>query len=146
MKFWVFAAVFGMPVLVTPPLLATVVPPGTHDEIRDRMEPFGSLCRTGDDCSGAGSGQAAGARNASATLTGEQVYSQFCFACHTTGISESPIFGDVQAWAPRIAKGVDVLWENTTGGLGLMPIRGTCMNCSDDELRAAMDYIIDRAK
>ncbi len=138
-KFWVFA-VFGVLTLVMASVHGKVVPPGTDAEIRERLQPFGRLCRTGDACGGAGTAQAG-----SGTMTGEQVYNQFCFACHDTGVSESPLLGDAQAWAPRIAKGVDTLWESTTNGLGLMPMRGTCMNCSDDELREAMDYVTGQA-
>ena len=36
---------------------------------------------------------------------------------------------------------MDVLWESTVNGLGMMPAKGTCMNCSDDELQAAVDYV-----
>ena len=140
-KFWVFVAALGVLTLVTASVHGEVVPPVTDAEIRERLQPFGRLCRTGDECGGAGT-----ARAGSGTMTGEQVYNQFCFACHSTGVSESPLFGDAQAWAPRIAKGVDALWESTTNGLGLMPMRGTCMNCSDDELREAMDYVTGQAQ
>ncbi len=140
-KFWVFAAAFGVLTLVMASVHGEVVPQGSDAEVRERLQPFGRLCRTGDACGGAGT-----ATVGSATMTGEQVYKQFCFACHATGVSESPLLGDVEAWAPRIAKGVDALWESTTNGLGLMPMRGTCMNCSDDELREAMDYVTGQAQ
>ncbi len=140
-KFWVFAAAFGVLTLVMASVHGEVVPPGSDAEIRERLQPFGRLCRMGDDCGGAETAQAG-----SGTMSGEQVYNQFCFACHATGVSESPLLGDAQAWAPRIAKGVDALWESTTNGLGLMSMRGTCMNCSDDELREAMDYVTGQAQ
>ena len=137
----VFAVVSGVLALVTAPARAEVVPAGTDEEIRARLQPFGSLCRTGNDCSGTGSVLASASSDGAGMMTGEQVYNQFCFACHATGVSESPLLGDAEAWEPRIANGTDVLWENTVNGLGLMPVRGTCMNCSDDELRGAMDYV-----
>lgn len=136
-RVWVLISVVTFLALATLPAQAKVVPPGTDDEIRARLQPFGHLCRSGDNCSGAGTEQTA----SSGTMSGEQVYNQFCFACHATGVSESPLLGDVEAWAPRIAKGLDALWENTVNGLGLMPVRGTCLNCSDDELRDAMNYV-----
>ena len=46
--------------------VADVVPPGTDDEIRERLKPFGELCRAGEDC-----GQATAA-SASAALSGDQ--------------------------------------------------------------------------
>ncbi len=141
-RFWVFATVLGVLASITAPVYGEVVPPGTEAEIRERLQPFGSLCRIGDACSPAATSQT----TTSGTMTGEQVYNQFCFACHATGVSESPILGDTEAWAPRLAKGMDTLWESTTNGLNLMPIRGTCMNCSDDELREAMNYVMGQTQ
>jgi cytochrome c5 len=119
---------------------ANAVPPGTDDEIRERLTPMGSLCRAGEDCG------TATAVVASGPLSGEAVYSQFCFACHATGASDAPLFADSEAWAPRIAKGMETLMASTLNGLGMMPAKGTCMNCSDDELQAAVDYMLEEAQ
>ncbi|MEZ5559293.1 MAG: c-type cytochrome [Pseudomonadales bacterium] len=119
---------------------AEVVPPGTADEIRERLQPFGSLCRAGEDC-----GQASAAA-ASGPMSGEAVYNQYCFACHMAGVGGAPVFGDAEAWSPRIAKGLDTLWQHTQNGFNAMPPKGTCMGCSDDELRGAMDYMISAAE
>ncbi len=119
---------------------AEVVPPGTNDEIRERLQPFGDLCRAGEDC-----GQATAAA-ASGPLSGDEVYGKFCFACHMTGVGGAPMLGAGDAWAPRIAKGVDTLWEHTLNGFNAMPARGTCMTCSDDELRAALEYMVGQAQ
>ena len=86
------------------------------------------------------------AATASGPLTGEQVYNQFCFACHAAGVAGAPLLGDAAAWAPRIAQGLDVLWEHTLNGINAMPAKGTCMSCSDEELRASMDYMVEAAQ
>lgn len=122
---------------LTMPTLAEVVPPGTDAEIQLRLQPFGSLCRKGDAC-GAQAGVAS-----SGPQSGEDVYNQFCFACHATGASNAPLFADAEAWEPRLAKGLPTLMSNTLDGLGLMPPRGTCMNCSEDELRLAVEFMLD---
>lgn len=119
---------------------ADAVPPGTDDQIRDRLAPFGSLCRAGDECGSVSAAVASGPRS------GEDVYNQFCFACHATGASDAPLFADVEAWAPRIAKGMDTLMASTLNGIGMMPAKGTCMDCSDDELQAAVDYMVEVAQ
>ena len=67
---------------------------------------------------------------------------QFCFACHATGVSDAPLLGDVAQWEPRIAKGMDVLMDSTLNGLNAMPARGTCVNCSDEELQAAVEHML----
>ena len=63
-----------------------------------------------------------------------------------TGASDAPLFADAEAWAPRIAKGMDTLVASTINGLGMMPAKGTCMNCSDEEIAAAVDYIVETAQ
>jgi len=138
-KFLVLAATVAA---VSAPFSASAdpVPAGTDDEIRARLEPFGSLCRTGDDCGTATAVAAGGAKS------GEDVYNQFCFACHATGASDAPLLADTEAWAPRIAKGMETLMASTLDGLGMMPAKGTCMACSDDELQAAVDFMLEDAR
>ncbi|MEM7000397.1 MAG: c-type cytochrome [Pseudomonadota bacterium] len=117
---------------------AQAVPPGTADEISARLAPFGSVCRSGEECGSATAAVAAG------PLSGEQVYSQFCFACHATGVGNAPILGDTAAWQPRVDKGMDTLMASTLNGLNAMPAKGTCMSCSDEELAEAVDYMLSQ--
>jgi len=120
--------------------VAHAVPPGSEDEVAARVAPFGSLCREGDDCGVAAAGGSGG------TLSGQEVYDKFCFACHATGVGDAPLFGDAAAWAPRVDKGMDELMASTTNGLNAMPPMGTCMSCSDEELSAAVDYMLEESK
>ena len=79
--------------------------------------------------------------------TGEAVYNGPCKVCHAAGIAGSPKFGDKKAWAPRIAKGIDALMVSATKGTAKgMPPRGTCMDCDDAELKAAIEFMISKAK
>ncbi len=112
------------------------VPPGTPDEIRARIAPFGEVCRAGEDCGASGPVAATG------PLSGKQVYDTYCFACHMTGVGDAPKLDDAPAWAERQAKGMDTLWESLVNGIGTMPAKGTCMGCSDDELREVLDYVL----
>lgn len=123
--------------------LADRVPPGNDDAIAERLAPFGEVCRSGEECAQAVAGNGAGAEG---TMGGEQVYNQFCNACHSAGVAGAPVLGDPQVWQPRIAKGMDTLWEHTLNGFNAMPAKGTCMNCSDEELRAALDYMVEQAQ
>jgi len=72
------------------------------------------------------------------------VYTQSCAACHATGAAGAPLLGDAAAWGPRIALGIDELMNVTINGKGAMPPRGTCMACSDEDLRAAVEYMISQ--
>ena len=78
----------------------------------------------------------------SASTDGQKIYQKSCQACHATGAAGAPKLGDKEAWAPRIAKGNDALLSSVKNGLKAMPPKGTCMSCSDDELRAAVDYMV----
>ncbi len=120
--------------------VAGPVPAGTTADIRDRTQKFGRLCVEGEECGGG-----AHAPVVAAGRSGEAVYSRFCFACHATGVSEAPKFQDEADWAPRLEKGMDVLMQTTIDGLNLMPPMGTCMDCSEEELAAAVDYMISGA-
>lgn len=81
-----------------------------------------------------------------AARSGKAVYDSACFACHATGAAGAPKLGDAAAWSPRIEKGIDGLLSSAINGLNAMPPRGTCGNCSDDELKAAIEYIVDNSK
>ena len=77
-----------------------------------------------------------------ASAAGQKIYQKSCQACHATGAAGAPKLGDKDAWAPRIAKGNDALLSSVTNGLKAMPPKGTCMTCSEEELRAAIEYMI----
>jgi cytochrome c5 len=67
-------------------------------------------------------------------------------ACHAVGVANAPKLGDVAAWTDRIAKGMDVLMASTVNGINAMPAKGTCMSCSDADLQAAVEYMVDSAR
>ncbi len=122
------------------------------DEIRARLKPFGDVCRVGQDCGGleggaeAASVPAVAAAGAATGLSGQQIYDRFCFACHNTGVGEAPLFGSLEQWQPRIDQGMEQLLSVSLAGIGLMPPMGTCITCSEDEMRAAIQYMVDSAQ
>ena len=78
---------------------------------------------------------------------GKKTYTTFCFSCHAVGLSGAPKLGDKESWAPRIAKGADFLLQTTIEGIPpAMPVRGLCMDCSDEELALAIDYMIQESR
>ena len=81
-----------------------------------------------------------------AARSGQEVYNTSCQVCHAAGVAGAPKFGDVAAWAPRIATGMDTLLQSVINGKNAMPPRGTCSACSDDELKIAIEYIIENSQ
>ncbi len=75
---------------------------------------------------------------------GMAVYNRACMACHMTGAANAPKYGDKAAWDPRVAKGMDALLQSAINGVPgtAMPPRGTCADCSDDDLKAAIEYMV----
>ena len=83
---------------------------------------------------------------AAAGRTGQQVYESVCKACHGTGLSGAPKFGD-KAWVQLEKKeGLKELVKDAIKGERAMPPRGGCVDCTDEEVRAAVKYLIDSAK
>jgi len=66
--------------------------------------------------------------------------------CHGTGVAGAPKVGDKDAWAQRIAQGNEKLYENAIKGIKAMPPRGTCADCSDADLKAAVDHMVEKSK
>jgi cytochrome c5 len=116
-----------------------------EDDIRARISPAGEVCVIGDRCA---SGLSVANTSVGGSKDPEQVYQTFCIACHGTGANESPVMGNIEAWEPRIAKGIDVLYDNAITGFNnnAMPARGLCMDCSDDDMRATVDYLVEASQ
>ncbi len=76
------------------------------------------------------------------TRSGEQVVKERCQECHAEGKNGSPKLGDMNAWKPRLTKGVDPLVKSAIGGHKGMPARGGMANLSDAEMKAAVEYMV----
>ncbi|MDO5666561.1 MAG: c-type cytochrome [Alcaligenaceae bacterium] len=76
-------------------------------------------------------------------LTGEQVYNKLCMTCHDTGLTDSPIKGNTEMWAPRIAQGADVLFKHSLEGFNAMPAKGGDLSLSDDEVKNAVVFMVN---
>ncbi|MCK2127170.1 c-type cytochrome [Thauera aromatica] len=87
---------------------------------------------------------------APANAVGEGVYKKVCALCHAAGVAGAPMPGNKDEWAPRIAQGEETLYkhalEGFTGAKGMMPARGGGTSLSDDEVKAAVDYMVAKSK
>lgn len=154
-------------------LLALLVCAGAaSQEAADNIRPVGRVCLEGQACVGALAGTAVAARPAApeapepareaepprgepptdgpgavpapADFDVEAAYQRSCFACHASGAGGAPKPDDAAAWEERLEKGMDAVMANVIGGMGAMPPRGLCLDCSDSELRAVVDHMLAR--
>lgn len=75
-------------------------------------------------------------------------YMASCFACHSTGAAGAPKVGPGNAgeWEPRLEKGLDAVVANAINGLNTMPAKGLCFDCTDADLRAIVEYMIESSQ
>ena len=83
-------------------------------------------------------------------VDGKTVYDANCKFCHETGIGGAPGLDDKKDWQNRLEKGIDGLLENAIKGMqgygGDMPPRGGNPKLTDAEVKAAVEYMMERVK
>lgn len=77
---------------------------------------------------------------------GRTVYDKTCVACHASGVANAPKLGDKAAWTPRIATGKDAMLASVIKGKGAMPPKAGAANLSDDDIKAAIEYMTSTVK
>jgi cytochrome c5 len=76
-----------------------------------------------------------------ASADGKKIYDSVCMACHAAGVAGAPIPGS-EVMAQRLAaKGLDGLFTSVINGLNVMPPRGGRPDLSDDDIRAAIEFM-----
>jgi len=131
-------------ILVVMALLVAMAAHGLSREerIEQRLKPVGESCMAGDPCASASQSAAA-----SGPQDPETVYNTYCVGCHASGVGNAPIVGDADSWAPRIEKGLDALYASGINGFGtLMPPKGTCASCSEEDIQATVDYMVESSQ
>ena len=76
---------------------------------------------------------------------GKKVYEASCQACHGGAVPGVPHVGKKEDWAPRIKQGKDTLHKHALEGFNAMPARGGNGSLSDDEVKAAVDYMANQS-
>lgn len=106
-----------------------------EDEIKERIMPVGKVKVAGavDETAAA-----AGPRS------GKDVYMAACTACHAVGVLGAPKTQVAAEWQPRLdEKGFDQVWQNAIDGINAMPAMGACGDCSNDDIKTAIEYMIE---
>jgi len=71
---------------------------------------------------------------------GEAVYNKACVNCHAAGVAGAPK-AHTDEWAPRLAAGIDAMVASANAGKGAMPPKGLCADCTDADLKAAIEFM-----
>jgi cytochrome c5 len=132
----IFAIIFGAKTF-----FGNLVHVGYNDNLTlaERIQPLGQVYLEGDIDVNA---IKAPVKTAAKARSGEEVYTAVCASCHSVGVMNAPKFGNKADWAPRVERGLADLVKVAISGKGAMPPKGTCMDCSDDELKAAIEHMI----
>ena len=119
--------------------------------VNERLKPFGHVYLPGEELT-AGEPQVSPVEEAapvSAALSGAQVYNKACNVCHGNGIGGAPMLNNAADWEARVAQGGDILKEHAIkgfgGSTGYMPPKGGNASLSDEEVHAAVDFMIEEA-
>lgn len=75
----------------------------------------------------------------------QSIYEQHCIVCHRDGIAGAPKFRDKTTWNPRLAgRDINALAASAIQGKNAMPAKGTCQECSDSDIKAAVEYMVPK--
>jgi len=77
---------------------------------------------------------------------GKAVYDKTCVVCHASGVANAPKLGDRAAWGPRIATGKEALLGSVLKGKGAMPPKAGAANLTEEEIKAAIDFMTATVK
>jgi cytochrome c5 len=120
-------------------------------EVAARIQPFGRVYLPGEEAAADAPvvAEAEQPEPVATEMSGPQTYNDACLVCHGSGVGGAPVVGDAAAWTARIEQGTDTLYlhaiEGYTGEAGYMPAKGARMDLSDDEVRAAVDYMVSES-
>jgi len=116
--------------------------------VAERIRPIGEVA-IGQAPSGGGISIISTA-NAAGDDKGKAVFNGGCVACHGSGVAGAPKLGDKSAWKGRVAQGADTLYKHALGGFqgksGFMPPKGGNASLPDADVKAAVDYMVSKAK
>lgn len=84
--------------------------------------------------------------SSSIAADGKTVFNKTCKMCHGAGLMGAPKIGDAAAWADRISKGIETLNANAVNGINAMPPKGGKSSLSDEEVHAAVAYIVESSQ
>ena len=73
-----------------------------------------------------------------------ELYPRTCAVCHAAAVAGAPKTGDVAAWEAKMeATGsMEAMIALVNSGKNAMPPKGMCMDCSDAEFQALIEFMM----
>jgi cytochrome c5 len=123
--------------------------PEVQAAIEERIRPIGRVILMGSAEAQAAAAAVVATAPVATVMSGPQVYNMACIVCHASpGVGGAPPLGDTAAWAERIAQGAETLnrhaLEGFQGNTGFMPAKGGRVDLSDEEITAAVEYMVEQ--
>jgi len=135
---WVLVMIFiGYKSFTTPNSDSSHSNPMVDNAVLERIKPVGDVRIDTNNM------VASVESNESSERSGEAIYNSKCSGCHTSGVMEAPKYASLEDWSTRIDLGLEKLTLSAIAGKGGMPPRGTCMDCTDNEIKLTVQYILD---
>lgn len=129
--------------------------PNAQTRVLERIKPVGGVYAGASGAAAAAAAAEAARATAGAkvaydgTLDGQVIFDKLCAACHSTGAGGSPTL-DHAHWDARLAQGMETVVKHAidgfTGDAGLMPARGGNPDLSDEQVEAAVAWMMDNLK
>ena len=133
------------------------VDPNAAKQLAASLAPNGAVYAGNTGRAAMEAAQAAAAKAAAAQVAfggstdGKTIFDGVCTACHTVGVLGAPKLGSKEAWAPRIAEGINTLVEHAINGYhgpdgNTMPPKGNYPSLNDAQVKAAVSWMVDQSK
>ena len=135
----------GLVMFFSTAVLASTESDASMNELLSRIQPVGTVATSKEEAQLANP-VIEEVAVPSGPMSGEQVYSTACFVCHASGVAGAPKLGDSADWGVRLAQGKEVLFKHATEGFKGMPARGGSSRLSDDEVRGAINYMLENSQ
>lgn len=117
-----------------------------REQIQQRIKPVGEVRVIEDAASKTADSPALEKKEVVQKEPGQAIYEQYCVTCHRDGVAGAPKFRLEADWKPRLANtDINALTAIAIKGLNAMPPKGTCSECSEADLKAAIEYMIPKS-
>lgn len=116
-----------------------------RQQIEQRIKPVGQVRIEGQEPAAAATKPVEAEASSAKEAPGQATYEKYCSVCHRDGVAGAPKFHVAADWKPRVEqKKLDGLVASSVKGLNAMPPKGTCQECSEEDLKQAIQYMISK--